>query len=223
MTLEVISLEMYNLAPIAPGAHILPPLPYPYNALEPIIDARTMEIHHNDLHKSIVEGLNKTELALVEVRKQGNYDFIKFWENQLAFLGSGHILHSVFWTNMTSPGTGGSPGEYLTNQINQYFGNFSAFKAQFLAATKNVEGSGWGILGYNPAFKHLEILQCEKFQNLTQWGIIPILVCDVWEHAYFLKYFASLDEYVDAWWNLINWSDVKQRLIYAIDAKIPLM
>ena len=213
---------MYNLAPVMPGAHTLPPLPYPYNALEPVIDAKTMEIHHDKLHKGIVDALNKAELALVEVRKQGNYDFIKYWENEIAFLGSGHILHSVFWTNMAHAAGGESPGEYLTNQINQYFGSFSAFKAQFLAATKSVEGSGWGVLGYHPAFRHLEILQCEKFQNLTQWGIIPILVCDVWEHAYFLKYYQAMDQYVDAWWGLINWEDVKKRLIEAMEAKLPL-
>jgi Fe-Mn family superoxide dismutase len=214
---------MYNLTPVMPGAHTLPPLPYPYNALEPAINAKTMEIHHDKLHKGIVEALNKAELALVEVRKQGNYEFIKYWENEIAFLGSGHILHSVFWTNMAHASGGESPGEYLTRQINQAFGSFSAFKAQFLAATKSVEGSGWGILGYNPAFMRMEILQCEKFQNLTQWGIIPILVCDVWEHAYFLQYYEAMDQYVDAWWGLINWEDVKKRLIYAMEAKLPLV
>lgn len=216
-------MENSEFAPLKPGAHILPPLPYPYNALEPVIDAETMEIHHDKLHKGIVDALNKTELALIGVRKQGDYEYIKFWENELAFYGSGHILHSVFWTNMTYPGRGGSPGKYTLSYINWYFGSFDAFKEQFLAATKAVEGSGWGILGYNPAFMRLEMLQCEKFQNLTQWGIIPILVCDVWEHAYFLKYHESLDEYADAWWRLINWDDVEHRLISAVRGKLPIM
>ncbi|MCL2081091.1 MAG: superoxide dismutase [Oscillospiraceae bacterium] len=203
--------------------HVLPPLPYPYNALEPVIDSETMSIHHDKLHKGIVDALNKTELELVDARKKSDFTCIKFLENNLAFYGSGHILHSVFWTNMTYPGNGGNPGKYTSGYIDWYFGGFKAFKEQFLAAAKNVEASGWGILGYNPAFMRLEILQCEKFQNLTQWGIIPILVCDVWEHAYFLKYHELLEKYVDAWWGLVNWNDVERRLTDAGGAKLPLM
>jgi len=204
------------------GAHTLPPLLYPYHALEPVIDEETLRIHHDKLHKGIVEALNKTELKLAEVRKQGNYEYIEYYEKQLAFLGSGHILHSIYWMNMTYPGAGGTPSEYLIRFINLSFGSLTAFKDQFLAATKNVEASGFGILGYNPAFKRLEILQCGNFQNLTQWGIIPILVCDVWEHSFFIKYHENLSGYVDAWWNLINWQDVKERLVYAVEANLPL-
>ena len=216
-------MENNNFAPVKPGAHMLPPLPYPYHALEPVIDVETMKIHHDKLHKGIVAALNKAELALVSARSQNNYAYIKYWENELAFYGSGHILHSIFWTNMTYPGKGENPGHYTLNYINWYFGSFDAFKEQFLTATKSIEGSGWGILGYNPAFMRLEVLQCEKFQNLTQWGIIPILVCDIWEHAYFLKYHESNDKYTDAWWQLINWNDVERRFINALGAKLPIL
>ncbi|MCL2051318.1 MAG: superoxide dismutase [Lachnospiraceae bacterium] len=215
-------MHLSHFAQVPLGAHTLPPLPYPYNALEPAIDDVTLKIHHDKLHKGIVDALNKTELQLVEVRKKGNYDDIEYYERQLAFLGSGHILHSIYWTNMTYPGAGGTPSEYLMRFINFSFGSLKAFKDQFLAATKNVEASGFGILGYNPAFGRLEILQCGNFENLTQWGIIPILVCDVWEHSYFIKYHEKTADYVDAWWNLINWQDVKDRLIYAVEAKLPL-
>jgi Fe-Mn family superoxide dismutase len=220
-------LDIFNLTPtiyesIKPGTHTLPPLPYPYNALEPVIGKKTLEIHHDKLHKRYVEALNQTELALAAAREKGNYDNIKCLEKDLAFNGSGHILHSIFWMNMMSPGNAKNPDSYVLSHINRSFGNFSAFKEQFLAATKKVEASGWGILGYNPAFLCLEILQCEKHQNLTQWSVIPILVCDVWEHAYFLDYHESRDQYVDAWWTLINWDDVKYRLINALGGKVVL-
>ena len=213
---------MNMITMVPPGAHVLPPLPYPFTALEPVISAETMKIHYDKLHRGIVGALNKTELKMVELRKQGNYEYIEYYEQQLAFLGSGNILHSIYWTNMTFPGSGGMPSEYLMRFINASFGSLSAFKAQFLAATKSVGASGFGILGYNPAFMRLEILQCGNFENLTQWGIIPILVCDVWEHAYFLQYHEKQGDYVDAWWQLINWNDVKERLVYAVEAKLPL-
>lgn len=212
-----------SVVPVKPGGHVLPPLQYPYDALEPVIDSQTLRIHHDILHKRYVDSLNTAELAMVSARSKGDFEFIKYWENALAFNGSGDILHSVYWTNMTYPGMGGSPGEYTLSHINWYFGSFDAFKAQFIAASKAVEASGWGILGYNTAFYHLEILQCEKHQNLTQWGIIPILVCDVWEHAYFLQYQAQRDKFVDAWWQLINWNDVNWRLLNAAGGKLPLM
>ena len=202
-------------APAAAGSHTLPPLPYPYDALEPVIDAETMTIHHDRHHKKYVDDLNAAEFALEAARKQGDYRFVKYWENELAFNGSGHILHSVYWTVMTHPDTGRSTGKYTSKYIDWYFGGFDAFKAQFSSAAGAVEGSGWCVLGYNPAFFRLELLQCEKHQNLTQWGIIPILVCDVWEHAYYLKYKNLRADYVEGWWRLVNWIEVEERFIKA--------
>jgi len=215
-------MEIAKFEPVEPGKHTPPPLPYAYNALEPVIDAKTLTIHHDKHHKKYVDDLNKTELALVTARNTGDYTYIKYLENMLAFNGSGHILHSIYWTIMIAPQASGSPMSTTLSWINWYFGSFDAFKAQFSAATKSVEGSGWGILGYNPAFCRLEILQCEKHQNLTQWGIIPILVCDVWEHAYYLKYQNLRDDYVDAWWSLVNWTEVERRLIHAYQGKLSL-
>lgn len=209
--------------PVPAGMHVLPPLPYAYNALEPVIDAETMEIHHDKLHKKYVDELNKTELALVEARKIGDYANIGCLENKLAFNGSGHILHSIYWTIMTKPDSGGQPGKYTTSYINWYFGDFIRFKAQFTAAATTVEASGWCVLGYQPAFGRLEILQCEKHQNLTQWGMIPVLVCDVWEHAYFLKYKNLRDAYIKEWWRLVNWAEVESRFLDASGAKEPIM
>lgn len=211
-----------NFAPVPAGGHKLPPLKYPYNALEPIIDEKTLHLHHDKHHKAYVDGLNKAELALVKARQQGDYQFIKYWEDELAFNGSGHILHSVYWDIMAPPGTGGAPGKYTDYYITNYFGSFENFKAQFLAAAKAVQGSGWCILGCSPSFFRLEILQAEKHQNLTQWGIIPIMVCDVWEHAYYLKYQNERPAFIDAWWKLIDWNAVERRLISASQGVLPI-
>ena len=208
--------------PVPAGGHKLPPLKYPYNALEPVIDAKTLEIHHNKHHKAYVDALNKAELALVDARAKKDFALIKCWEKELAFNGSGHILHSVYWDVMTSPGRGGIPGKHTAFYIDRYFGGFDAFKAQFSAAAKAVEGSGWCILGCSPSFFRLEVLQCEKHQNLTQWGIIPILVCDVWEHAYYLHYQNERPAYVDAWWQLVNWEAVERRLLRASQGVLPI-
>ncbi len=207
---------------IEPGQHELPPLPYDYNALEPVISEDALRIHHNKHHMSYVDGLNRAEINLVEARRNNFYEYIKYWENELAFNGSGHILHSIFWTVMAPLGLGGDPGAQTIYRINNYFGSFEAFKEQFKKATEKVEASGWGILTWQPTWKRLEILQAEKHQNLTQWSGIPILVCDVWEHAYYLDYQNQRSEYIEAWWNLINWYVVEQRLLMAINGRVPL-
>ena len=200
------------LEPVPLGKHTLPPLPYGYAELEPVIDEKTLRIHHDDHHKAYVEGLNKAENALAMIRASGNNDYLDYWEDQLAFNGSGHILHSVYWTIMTAPNSGGEPMKETLAMIDSYFGGFDAFKMQFVTASKKVQGSGWGILAYNPAFRRLEILMCEKHQNFTQWGVIPILVCDVWEHAYYLQYNYMRPKFVDDWFSLINWAEVERRL-----------
>lgn len=207
---------------IPPGQHQLPPLPYDYNALEPVIGAETLRLHHDKHHKAYVDGLNKAETALVEVRKSNDDQYLKYWENELAFHGSGHILHSIYWTIMAPLRMGGQPGPHTLYQINCYFGSFHAFKNQFINAANEVEGSGWGILTWQPTWRRLEILQAEKHQNLTQWSGIPILVCDVWEHAYYLNYQNNRQQYIDSWWELINWQEVERRLILAINGRVPL-
>lgn len=211
----------FNMIPI--GQHRLPPLPYSYNSLEPAISQTTLRFHHDKHHKSYVDGLNKAEIQLEDARKKNDYEYIKYWEKELAFNGSGHILHSIFWTIMAPLGIGGQPGPQTLNQINNYFGNFNAFKDQFKNATEKVEASGWGILTWQPSWMRLEILQAEKHQNLTQWSGIPILVCDVWEHAYYLDYQNERKRYIEAWWNLINWYEVERRLLIAINGQVPLI
>lgn len=194
--------------------HELPPLPYEYNALEPYIDENTLRIHHDLHHKGYVDGLNKAEEKIVEAREKGDYSLIKHWERELAFNGSGHYLHSIFWTNL-SPNGGGEPTGPVAKQIELDFESFEVFKAQMTAATIAVEASGWGVFAWDRKAGKLVILQSEKHQNLTQWGAIPILVMDVWEHAYYLKYQNRRAEFVSNLWNLINWDDVNNRFFYA--------
>ncbi|WP_245867604.1 Superoxide dismutase [Mn/Fe] [Sporomusa silvacetica DSM 10669] len=204
------------------GKHRLPPLPYAYDALEPIISEDTLRIHHDHHHKAYVDGLNKAEVALAQARAGKDYTFIKYWENELAFNGSGHILHSIYWTILTQKGTGGEPGPDTVREITRRFVSFDAFLEQLIAATIKVEASGWGILAWNPSWNYLEILIAEKHQNLTQWGSIPILVLDVWEHAYYLDYQYQREEYVRRILELINWNEVETRLDLAIRGKLPL-
>ena len=197
--------EMGEAAPYA-----LPPLPYAYEALEPAIDAQTMKLHHDIHHAGYVKGLNAALDKLAEARKSGDYAAVKALSREVAFHGSGHLLHCIFWTNMTPAKT--EPQGMLKRMLERDFGSLDAFKAHFGNASKQVEASGWGILGYEPLSKRLLVLEAEKHQNLSVWGVHPLLVLDVWEHAYYLKYNNRRPEYVDAFWNVVHWNDVAARL-----------
>lgn len=202
------------LRPVPIGGHKLPPLPYAYDALEPYIDAETMRIHHDKLHKNYVEGLNKAEMMMARARTTNDFDLIKHWEREAAFNGAGHYLHTIFWQVM-SPRGGGSPQGELAEQIIRDFGSFDAFKRHFSKAAEHVEGGGWAILVWSPRAQHLEILTAEKHQNLSQWDVIPLLVLDVWEHAYYLTYLNDRAKYIEAWWNIVNWPHVQDRYLQA--------
>ncbi|QQE73341.1 superoxide dismutase [Brevibacillus composti] len=196
--------------PVPIGKHTLPPLPYSYDALQPHIDAETMRIHYEKLHRKYVEDLNRAEQKLAEARSTGNFELIRHWERELAFNGAGHYLHTIFWQSM-SPKGGGEPSGDIGRQIARDYGSFAAFQAHFSQAAEKVEGPGWAILVWAPRAQHLEILQAEKHQNLSQWDVIPLLVLDVWEHAYFLSYQNDRAAYVKNWWELVNWPHVEER------------
>ena len=210
--------EMSNMQMVPIGEHKLPPLPYAYHALEPYIDEQTMRLHHDIHHKSYVDGLNKAEKEMQKARETGDFALIKHWEREAAFHGSGHYLHTIFWQNMKPKGGGEASGP-IANEIKTSFGSFDKFKAQFSAAAEKVEGSGWALLVWSPQAGRLEILQAEKHQNLTQQGVIPLLVLDVWEHAYYLKYQNKRADYIKAWWNVVNWDDVNARYAQAKETK----
>jgi superoxide dismutase, Fe-Mn family len=192
------------------GGHVLPPLPYAYDALEPYISQEIMKLHHTKHHQSYVDGLNKAEKMMQKARETGNYDLLKHWEREAAFHGSGHYLHTIFWNNMT-PNGGGQPREELLQQINQDFGSFETFKQHFTEAAEKAEGVGWALLVWSPRSHRLEILQTEKHQLMTQWDTIPLLVLDVWEHAYYLQYKNNRSAYINNWWKIVNWRNVEQR------------
>lgn len=205
--------------PIAGDEYVLPPLPYAYNALEPHIDEQTMRFHHDIHHKAYVDGLNKALSKLAEARAAADasaFSLVKHWSREIAFHGSGHFLHTIFWNNMTPAASSGAPGTALASAIAADFGSMEAFATHFHAAAVAVEGSGWGILGYQPIGKRLVVLQAEKHHDLTQWGVIPLLVADVWEHAYYLKYQNRRGDYVKAFWNVINWKNVSDRYAGAV-------
>lgn len=193
----------------------LPELPYAHEALEPYYDEQTVRLHHGAHHQGYVDGLNNAVTKLAKARETDDYALIKHWERELAFHGAGHILHCLFWDNM-SPPDDSMPQGALARQIDADFASFAAFKKHFTAATVAVEGSGWGILAFNPYSKKLEIMTAEKHQDLTIWGVTPLLVCDVWEHAYYLKYQNKRAAWIEAWWKLVNWNNVGERFARAV-------
>lgn len=202
-------------------AHELPPLPYPYDALEPYISAETLHLHHDKHHLAYVNGLNQAERMLAEARARKDFSLIRYLERELAFNGSGHILHSIYWTNM-APGSTPMPGPVTQGCILEAFGSHETFRQQFSAAANAVAGSGWAILVWNPSWYRLEVLAAEKHEDCTQWGVIPVLVLDVWEHAYYVDYRNRRSDYVNAWWKLVNWPDVERRLVLAQATSVPL-
>lgn len=196
--------------PVPIGGHKLPPLPYPYNALEPHIDETTVRIHHDKHHQTYVDNLNKAEKKLEEARRTGNFDLVKHWERELAFNGAGHYLHTIYWNTMNPKG-GGRPQGELADQIRKDFGSYEAFQKQFTKAAEEVEGGGWTILVWSPRSHRLEILQAEKHQNLSQWDVVPILPIDVWEHSYYLKHQNERKKYIADWWNVVYWPEAAYR------------
>lgn len=185
-------------------------LPYPLDALEPYYDKETLKIHYETLYTNYVNNTNKTQEKLENARQTKKYENIKCLEKELSFQGSGAILHELFFQNLGIP-IPTSPSVSLMSQINKDFGSYDKFKAQFNESAKVVEASGWCLLVWVPNFKKLEILQCEKHQDLTLWGCKPLLVLDMWEHSYFLQYKANRAEYINAIWNVINWNEVNRR------------
>jgi Fe-Mn family superoxide dismutase len=193
------------------------PLPYPDDALEPHIDKETMVIHYGKHHAGYVRGLNKALKDLAAARESGDFALIKHLSREVAFHGSGHVLHTLYWANMAAPG-GREPAGELLEAIGRSFGRFDRFRSQFSAATNSVEASGWGILAVEPFHGRLVILQAEKHQDLTIWGVWPLLVCDVWEHAYYLRYQNRRDAYIENFLKVINWPEVETRYKVATGA-----
>ncbi len=188
----------------------LPPLGYDYAALEPHYSARVLELHHDKHHKAYVDGVNATLDKLATARESDDMSALVGLEKTLAFNLSGHVLHTLFWKNL-SPSGGDRPEGELAAAIEENFSSFDAFKKQLMQATSTVQGSGWGALSWEPLGERLFIEQIYDHQGNVGQGGIPLLVLDAWEHAYYLQYENRRPDYVEAIWNVIDWSDVARR------------
>jgi len=193
----------------------LPPLPYPYDALEPYIDARTMEIHHTGHHGAYVRNINAALEKYPELQSESIEELLRNISQVPEEIrtvvrnnGGGHANHSIFWTIM-GPSAGGEPGGELAEAIAQTFGSFASFKERFSAAAAGVFGSGWAWLVLNGG--QLEIVTRPNQDSPYMDGLYPVMGLDVWEHAYYLKYQNRRPEYIANWWNVVNWDAVAQR------------
>jgi Fe-Mn family superoxide dismutase len=193
------------------SVYTLPDLPYDYSALEPHLIAKILQLHHDKHHAAYVTGANQTLDKLHDARLKDDFGAINQLEKSLAFHVSGHKLHSNFWTNM-KPKSGGEPTGDVKGQIEADFGAFGAFQKQFNAATLGVQGSGWGVLSWEPLAGRLLVQQVYDHQGEHAQGAVPLMVCDIWEHAFYLQYENRKAEWVSAFWNLVNWDDVNRRL-----------
>jgi Fe-Mn family superoxide dismutase len=189
----------------------LPELPYAFDALEPHISARIMELHHGKHHAAYVEGANKALEQIAAARAKDELTSIAALERTLAFNLSGHVLHSLFWTCL-APDGGGRPGRELATAIDRDFGSFDAFKHQLTQAAATVMGSGWAAMVWEPVGRRLLVTQIEDHQSNVVEGGVPVMVLDAWEHAYYLQYENRKAEYFDAIWNVWNWSAIAKRL-----------
>jgi len=199
------------------GNFIHQPLPYNTDYLEPFMDAETLHLHHTFHHGGAVKGANKDIEMIKSVMNSGDFTLADHWTKKLSFHLSSHILHSIFWTNLANKKS--QPTGDLLKRIEKDFGSTNKMQEMIAKISKSIEGSGWGILAYLPYSDNLAVLQCENHHKLTVWGAVPLLVIDVWEHAYYLKYKNKRGDFVDALMNIINWDNVAQRYDIALKLK----
>ena len=197
--------------------YVLPDLPYDYGALAPHISGEIMELHHSKHHRAYVSGVNTALEQLAEAREGEKLGTVNLLEKNLAFNLAGHVNHSVFWPNM-SPDGGDKPDGELAAAIDEFFGSWDGFRAQFTAAATGIQGSGWAILAWEALGRRLIIEQLYDHQGNLAAGGYPLLMLDMWEHAFYLQYRNVKADYVKAWWNVINWADVTRRFETARDA-----
>ncbi len=194
--------------------YALPDLPYDYGALAPHISGEIMELHHSKHHATYVKALNTTLEKLEGARDSGALDSVGGLEKTLAFNLGGHINHSVFWPNM-SPDGGDKPTGELAAAIDESFGSFDKFRAHFEAVATTIQGSGWSMLVWDTLGQRLLIAQLYDQQSNLPLAQIPIVLLDMWEHAFYLQYKNVKPDYVKAWWNVVNWADAQARFAAA--------
>jgi Fe-Mn family superoxide dismutase len=199
------------------AVYTLPDLAYDYGALEPHINGQILELHHGKHHAAYVKGANDTLDRIAEARDAGDFTGIVGLEKTLAFNLSGHVLHTLYWANMTPDG-GDRPDGDLADAIIEHFGSFEAFHAQLSAATTLVQGSGWGVLSYEPISARLIVEQVYDHHGNVAQSSTPLLAFDAWEHAYYLQYRNVRPDFVKAMWEVVNWPDVAARYAAATAA-----
>jgi Fe-Mn family superoxide dismutase len=193
-------------------AYTLPDLSYDHGALEPHISGKIMELHHGEHHAAYVKGANETFDRLADARQRNEFSSLAGLERALAFNVSGHILHSLFWRNL-SPDGGDAPSGDLAKAIDRDFGDFDAFKRQLNAAAASIMGSGWAALMWDPVYCGLLITTIHDHQSETIQSGTPLLVLDAWEHAYYLQYQNRKADYFAAIWNVFDWNEVADRYV----------
>ena len=189
--------------------YTLPDLTYDYSALEPSISARIMELHHSKHHQAYVTGANAALDAMAEARANENFATLPKLQKDLAFNLGGHVNHSIFWQNLAP--AGGEPTGELAAALAEYFGSIDAFKKHFSAAAIGIQGSGWAYLAWDALGNRMIIGQLYDQQGNLAMGNIPLLMLDMWEHAFYLDYQNVKADYVNAFWNIVNWEDVAKR------------
>ncbi len=190
--------------------YTLPDLPYDYAALEPHISGRIMQLHHDKHHAAYVSGANQALEKLAEAREKDDLGAVNLYEKNLAFNLGGHVNHSVFWLNM-SPDGGERPVGDLAAAIDESFGSFEGFQKHFAAAATGIQGSGWAVLAWDSLGQKLIVVQLYDQQSNLTLGLVPIVMLDMWEHAFYLDYLNVKADYVKAWWNVTSWTDAAAR------------
>jgi Fe-Mn family superoxide dismutase len=191
--------------------YTLPDIPYDYGALEPHISGQIMELHHSKHHATYVKGANTALEKLEAARQKDDFSTIAMLQRNLAFNLSGHVLHSLFWRNL-SPDGGGEPTGDLVNQLRHDFGGFEPFRSHMVEAAATIQGSGWALASFDPASGHVIVQQVHDHQGEHGQGTVPLLAIDAWEHAYYLQYKNEKAEFFKAVWNAFDWNDVERRL-----------
>ncbi|WP_454992488.1 superoxide dismutase [Corynebacterium matruchotii] len=196
--------------------YVLPELPYAYDALEPHISAEIMELHHSKHHQNYVNGANAALEKLEAARKDGSIAaVVTALSKDLAFNLGGHTNHSLFWENL-GPNGGGKPTGALAAAIDADFGSFDEFQKHFAAAALGLQGSGWAVLAYDKIGERLVIEQMTDQQGNLSIDLVPLLLLDMWEHAFYLQYKNVKADYVAAVWNVFNWDEVAARYAAAV-------
>ena len=199
----------------------LPDLGYAYDALEPAYSAELLELHYSKHHQAYVDGANRALDALADIRGKGDFARINQLEKDLAFHYSGHLLHSMFWRNL-EPNGGGPPTGQLESRIRSAFGSTDAFRRQFGATGAALQGSGWVALCWELTRGMLVIEQIHDHQDNSAICTVPLLVMDMWEHAYYLQYRNNKEKWIVNFWEMVNWNDVARRFDNAVCADLAL-